>query len=312
VPFLPGFKTVSPAQSRSAVAFAVTLADLDADCTSPAGSQDNPLGLAVPHSLEDAPGVIDGLLAVLESQQDLQQWLRARGIRMACVLPVVECIASLADMWPVLADGAQAANAHQKRLVCATALSQLSVPAAGERASAHYPAAGMSAAGLERLSAVATRQIEKMIALSGQVLASMGSAMLDKLVQDCLARTHPSHEVEIGALNASLVSAGWLPPLARAIALSWKSAMAALEPEPVSIPAGSTINQITQLLSGNIGRKAPPVFAQAMQRALRAQTMEAALRTWVGNAKSAEGLGLLFQVQCDQLRQYCEQIVRAG
>lgn len=309
---LPGFKAVNPAQSRSTVACAVTLADLDADRTSPAGSQDSRLGLAALHSLEEPSGVIDGLLAVLESQQDLQQWLRAKGIRMACALPVVECIASLASMWPLLADGGRAANAQQRRLACAAALSRLSVLAAEGKALAPYRAAGISGAGLERLSVVATRQIDKMIAVSEQVLTSMGSAMLDKLVQDCLARTNPSHEVEIAALNASLVSAGWLPPLAQAIALSWKSAMVALESEPVPIPipVGSTMKQITQLLCESIERKAPPVFAQEMQRELRAQTVVAALRTWIGNAKSVEGLDLLFQIQCDQLRQYCEQAGR--
>ena len=116
----------------------------------------------------------------------------------------------------------------------------------------------------------------------------------------------------MAAMNASLVSEGWLPPLAQAMAMSWKAALAALESEPVSIPAGLTMKQVTQLLCGNIERKAPQVFAQAMQRALAAPTLLAALRTWIGDAKSVEGLDLLFQIQCDQLRQYCEQIVVAG
>jgi ankyrin repeat protein len=299
-------------RARPSVAFAVTLADLDADRKSIADPEGNPLWLAVPNSLDDAHAVIDELLAVLESKQDLQQWLWAKGIRIACVVPVVECLASLAGIWPVLANSAQAANAHQKRLVCAAALSRLSVLAAEGKALAHYQAAGISAAGMARLSAVATRQIEKLIAVSEQVLTSLGGVMLDKLVSDCLAGTNPSHEVEMAALNASLVSAGWLPPLAQAIAMSWKAALAALESEPVSIPAGSTMKQITQLLCDNIERKAPQIFAQAMQRALAAPTLLAALRTWIGDAKSVEGLDLLFQIQCDQLRQYCEQIVVAG
>ena len=299
-------------RARPSVAFAVTFTDLDADRKSNADPEGNPLGLAVPNSLDDAPAVIDELLAVLESKQDLQQWLWAKGIRMACVVPVVECLASLAGTWPVLANSAQAANAHRKRLVCAAALSRLSVLTAEGKALAHYQAAGISAAGLARLSAVATRQIEKMIAVSEQVLTSLGSVMLDKLVSDCLARTNPSHEVEMAALNASLVSAGWLPPLAQAMAMSWKAAMAALESEPVSIPAGSTMKQITQLLCDNIERKAPQIFAQAMQREQAAPMLLAVLRTWIGDAKSAEGLDLLFQIQCDQLRQYCEQIVSAG
>ena len=309
---LPCFPAVNPAQPRSAVAFAVTLADLDADRTSPADAQDNPLGLAVPQSLDDPLGVIDDLLAVLESKQDLQGRLRAKGIRMAAALPVVECLASLASTWPVLANGGRAATVVQKRLVCAAALSRLSVLATDGRALAYYKVARISAAGLARLSALATRQIEKLIAISEQLLTTMASAMLETLIPDCLARTSLARQVDAENLIASLVSAGWLKPLAQAIVASWKAALAVLEAEPLAIAAVSTMQQITQCVLENTERKAPQIFAQAMQRELAASTLLAALRTWIGDAKSAEGLDLLFQIQCDQLRQYCEQITSAG
>jgi ankyrin repeat protein len=309
---LPGFQHVDLAQSPSDVAFHVTLADLDADRTSPADPQDNPLGLAAPHSLDDPLAVIDELLAVLESKQDLQGWLRAKGIRMACALPVVECLASLACTWPVLASGGRAATAVQKRLVCAAALSRLSVLTAEGKALAYYKVARISAGGVERLSAVATRQIEKLIAISEQLLTSMGSAMLETLIPDCLARTSLARQVDTENLIANLVSAGWLTPLAQAIVTSWKSVLATLESEPLAIAAGSTMQQISQCVFENTEHKAPQIFAQAMQRQLAAPTLLAALRTWIGNARSAEGLDLLFQIQCDQLRQYCEHITSAG
>jgi ankyrin repeat protein len=50
----PAFHAVDLALPRSVVAFAVTLADLDADRKSPADAQDNPLGLVAPQSLDDS------------------------------------------------------------------------------------------------------------------------------------------------------------------------------------------------------------------------------------------------------------------
>ena len=311
-PALPGLFRVDPAPSPSAVAFAVTFADLDADRKSPADPEDNPLGLAVPHSLDDPLAVIDELLAVLESKQDLQQWQRAKGIRTATALPVVECLASLADTWPVHANSGRSATVYQKRLVCAAALGRLSMMTAKGEALQHYKESGISAAGVQRLSAVATRQIEKLIAVSEQLLTTMGSTMLDNLMPDCLARTSLARQVDMETLIASLVSAGWLAPLAQAIVTSWKSALATLEAEPLAIAAGSTMQQITQCVFENTERKAPRLFAQAMQRELAAPTLLAALRTWIGDTRPAEGLDLLFQIQRDQLRQYCEQTERAS
>ena len=313
---LPGLFRVDPGRSPSAVAFAVTLADLDADLDadrkSPADPEDNPLGLAVPHSLDDPLAVIDELLAVLESKQDLQQWLRAKGIRTASALPVVECLASLADTWPMHANSGRSATVFQKRLVCAAALGRLSMMTAKGEALQHYKESGISAAGVQRLSAVATRQIEKLIAVSEQLLTTMGSTMLDNLMPGCLARTSLARQVDMETLIAGLVSAGWLAPLAQAIVTSWKSALATLEAEPLAIAAGSTMQQITQCVFENTERKAPRLFAQAMQRELAAPTLLAALRTWIGDTRPAEGLELLFQIQCDQLRQYCEQTERAS
>jgi ankyrin repeat protein len=304
---LPDIDHFDPAHA----AYTVTLADLAADLKLPADPQQNPLGLVAPAYLEQPVAVIDELVAVLESGQDLLRWLRAKGIRMAGALPVVECLAALASTWPALANNRQAASAQQKRLVCAAALSRLSVLTGKGKALERYKAAGISAAGLERLSAVATRQIEKMIAVSEQVLTTFGSTRLDKLMQDCLAKTSFT-EVDTDALGASLVRDGWLAPLAQAIVRAWTAALATLEAEPLAIAEGSTVKQVTQGLRETIERKAPRLFAQAMQRELAAPALLAALRTWIGGARAAEGFDLLFQIQCDQFRQYCEQLGNAG
>ena len=91
--------------------------------------------------------------------------------------------------------------------------------------------------------------------------------------------------------------------MAQAIVTSWKSALATLEAEPLAIAAASTMQQINQCVFEITERKASQIFAQVMQRELVAPMLLAALRTWIGDAKSVEGLDLLFQIQCDQLRQ---------
>ena len=308
---MPGFQPVDLAQPPSDIAFAVTLADLDADRNSEADAQYKLLGPIVLQSLDDSLAVIDQLLASLETKQDLQQWLRAKGIRIACALPVVECLASLASTWPVLTNGSRAATVVQKRLVCAAALGRLAVLTADGRAFAHYTAAGISAAGITRLSAVATRQIDKLIAISEQTLTTMGKTNVENLIPVCLVRTSLARQVDAENLVADLVSAGWLMPLAQAVVTSWKSTLAALEAGPLAIATGLTMQQINQRVFESTELEAPQIFAQAMQRELAGQTLVAALRTWIGNAKSVEGLDLLFQIQCNHLRQYCEQTGRA-
>jgi ankyrin repeat protein len=309
---LPYFQPINLAQSPSDVAFAVSVADFDPDQKFTVDAQDNPLGLAEPHILDDPVAFIDELLSGLESKQGFQRWLRAKGFSMACAVPVVECLSMLAGGWPVLAKSEEAFDTHKKRLVCAAALSRLSVLTAEGKALAHYTVAGFSAANVERLSAVAARQIEKLIAVSEQLLTTMGGDMLEKLIPDCLAATSLARQVDVENLSANLRSAGWITPLAQAIVTSWKAALATLESEPLAIPAGSTMRQITQSVFKNAERKAPLYFSHAIQRAMAAPMLLAALRTWIGEARSAEGLDLLFQIQCDQLRQYCEQIVSAG
>jgi len=292
-------------------AYTVTVADLAADLKLPADPQQNPLGLVAPDYLEQPVAVIDNLVAVIESGKDLQHWLRANGVRMAGALPVVECLSALASTWSAMRDNLRGATAQQKRLVCAAALSRLAVLAGKGEALENYKAAGISAAALERLSAVVTRQIERMIALSEQVLTSAGDAMLEKLNRDCLAKTNFT-DVDTDTLRAGLVREGWLAPLAEAIVRAWATALASMAAEPLALRDGSTVKQVAHDLREQIEARTPRLFAQAMQRELGAQTLVAALRTWIGGARAAECLHMLFQIQCDQFRQYCEQLDSAS
>ena len=292
---------------RAQHAYCVTVADLAADLAFPADPQQNPLGLAARGFLDSPLAAVDELVAVFSWTPELLPWLRAKGIRMASALPVVECLSALASTWPKLANNAQAATAQQKRLVCAAALSRLPTLTGKGQALEGYTAAGISAAGRERLSAVATRQIEKIIALSEQVMTSFASARLDTLMRDCLARTSLA-SVDAVAMQASLVREGWLEPVAQAVVRAWTSALVTLDNEPLTTTNGSTVKQAREVLLEHIERNAPRHFALAMQRELDAPTLIAALRTWIGGATAAEAYHQLFQIQCDQLRQYCEQL----
>jgi hypothetical protein len=288
--------------------FTITLADLSANQETLADAQANPLGLADPQRLEQPLAFISELNAVLESGQDPGRWLRSLGVRMACALPVLQCLATLPETWPLLANKGQEANAQQKLIYCASALSRLLVLTNQGNAEDIYAMAGMSEAGIERLTVVANRQIEKFLSLAELAMTSLGSAMLERLVPNCLASTMLAYQVDEEALRATLVNAGFLKPVAQMITTSWKSALAALDADQVAIPAGYSAKQAAQYLCDHISRKAPEIFAQVMQRELGSPALLAGLRKLIGNTRAAEGLEMLFQIQCDQLRQYCAQI----
>ena len=327
--------------SPSDVAFDVTLADLVADQNSTFATDADPLGLVKPGSLDDPLVIVKGLIKLLGMNEEdqcadydfflkshdlqvrVQAWWHRKGIRAACQLPIVECFAGLNEIWPLFTHDEQVANYDQQSLVCAAALGRLSAITANGKALQHYKAAGISAAGVLRLSAVATRQIEKLIALSEQLLTTMGSAMLEQLMPACLARTGLDNQVDKKTLIADLVRVGWLMPVAQAIVASWESTRAILDAELVPIPEGSTMRQILQRVHEHDNRRAPLFFVQALQRELAAPTLLAALRTWLKlptirlphctlEMLTHEGIDALFQIQCDQLRQYCEQIASAS
>jgi hypothetical protein len=168
-----------------------------------------------------------------------------------------------------------------------------------------YTAAGISGASTVRLTVVANHQVEKVIAVAEQVLTSLGSAMFENLVQDCLARTDLAHQVDCGELSASLVNAGFLKPVAQAIAAAWAVALAVQGEAPALVPTGYTGRQLAQFMRDDVAAKAPEPFRKALQRELALPALLTAFRTLVGTTKQADALDLMFQIQCDQLRQYC-------
>jgi ankyrin repeat protein len=300
---LPQHDFSDPAHS----AFYVTMSDLQSAWKPPVAVFLN----AMTPKFWDIPAqplfFIDELVACVESGRSVLPWLRQRDVRTASALPVVECVASLAGLWPKLANSGKAASKHQKRLICAAALNMVTVLTADGKALLPYKAAGISAAGVASLSTVATHQIEGLIGVSENVLTTLGNTMVNALVQACMAASASSDPVEIDALRARLVDAGWLAPVAQAIAVSWKSPLAALEAGPAALPASSSIKPASTSGRRRVEREAPRLFAQALLRELDSPSLIAALRTLIGDNKAAEPIDILFQAQCDQLRQFCEQ-----
>ena len=349
----PKFDCINTSAEPAAVAFAVTLADLIADRKSPADVEENPLGLDPPDRLDNPRAFINlvfELLAIyyeesgihdseLPANRDkvkraLQEQLYSVGIRAACLVPIGECLASFPEVWPVFTDFKGKTNEKQMQLVCAAALRGLATMTANGAALRHYKEAGISAEGIARLSAVATRQIDKLIALADALLTTAGNDMAQELMPACLFRTGLENAVDTETLIAVLHKARWLKPVAQAIATSWEAALAALGAEPVSMPAGSTLKQMAHLLSEHVRREAPLRFAQMLQKELAAPTLLAVKRAWqertwmertgwerrdreagskpVFKMLTHEGIELLFQIQCDQLRQYCEQLLASS
>lgn len=92
------------------------------------------------------------------------------------------------------------------------------------------------------------------------------------------------------------------------IETSWSSTLATLDDEPGDMLAGCSRIEARQYLLDDIANRAPAPFAAALQRELDSPALVTALRDFIGDLKSAEGLHMLFQIQCDQLRQYCAQL----
>ncbi len=240
------------------------------------------------------------------------QWLREQGIRMACAVPVARCLASYRNAWDVPDNHGQVQNARQKQVYCVYALSRLRVLTADDQAVQAYRSAGISSAGVARLTVVARRQIDALVAVADQALQTLRVRMLQNLVQDCVAKTTASFQLDVDALAASLTNAGFFSSLAQAIAVSWQRALMALESEPVVVPPGLTMKQTVQYLREHTARKSPEFFARAITRELDRQPRHTAQGPRPGNTPMDDDLDALFQVQCVQLRQYCRQLLQTN
>ena len=278
--------------------FVVTVEDLAADCNTSAPA------LPVP---DQAQAFFDQLIELLakgqDTDEDLIQWLKDKGLRSAVARELLVLLNGAHAPWT-----ADSASVQQKMVYCLGALSHLPALGAAGKGLKLYQDAGISAAATERLGAVVSIQLDDMAKLAEGMLAGMGSDMMESLIDNCLARTNTDVEVNVAEFTESLIGQGYCSPVAQAMVRSWQAAMAALGALPMPPISSATIKQQMVVLKDHMVRHAPSLFAQALLRDLASHEPVRQLSA-MQDSKHDEVLHALFQVQCNQLRQFCEHLL---
>lgn len=185
----------------------------------PANHDTNPLGLRNPALLDHPRAFLAGMLAKFEqlhvkdadtSFECLEVWLGEQGIRSAASITMLRCLIGIPTVWTGLAHAGTPASTHQKLLYCASAMTRMPIPTAHISGAGLYEAEEISQAALKRLSGLASRQIDRLVALAEQVLGESGATMLSELVSSCLAKINLEYQVSLDELKARLVGAAFI------------------------------------------------------------------------------------------------------
>lgn len=297
---------------------AIPLSDLYLEHSMPAASTDNPLRLLDPRLLDEPDRFFQTLVAALNPNADgnvneaLADWLAAQGIRQSIVTPMMTSLGDLSQVWSVLAaPGQPSPTAQQKLAYCACTLSRLSLLVSDQKIAAPYLQANLSAAGVTRLSQLAIAQRDKLVALAEVAIAQLASDMLDRLATDCIAKTGIDLQIDAGALKTSMIDTGFAAPLADMLVNSWCAAIGQLKVAPIAMPQPFSMAAAMKVIHERIATEGARLFAQEILRQLDSQALLTQWRDKLGNTH-AEGLFALFDDQCRQLREYCEQMREHG
>jgi ankyrin repeat protein len=249
----------------------------------------------------------DRLASHQETGEDPLQWLTAKGLRCAYAQQLTAMLNGAQSPWTTAG-----ASRQQKMVYCLSAISRLpALGAAGEMLKL-YQDAGISAAAVERLGGVVSSQLNAMASLAADMLAGMGSEMTGALVDGCISRTNMAGDVNGAELMASLTGQGYCLPIAQAIVASWQEVLSApgLNEQQMSLAVNGTLKQLVALLQAQLAALAPALFAQALLRHLASHAPIRQLSAMQADSHD-EALHAQFQIQCDQLRQFCEQLLAA-
>jgi ankyrin repeat protein len=300
----------------------VCLSDLYQDWTMPATSTDNPMRLSNPCLLDNFDGIRSrlawhlGKTAYTPGNPKLASLLASEGIRntvtgpLARVLGDYDCVIRVFVQADEDYDGSGDLNSCQSRAYLASALSRLATLASDEQISAPYVKAGLSEAGVTRLSQLAIAQRDKIVALAEAVAAEQASEMLNGIVSNCRAETYIDLGANVNAIKPKLIDAGFIPVPANILVNSWHAALGELALRRVRIPQMGSIEEMTAFIGRSIEEEGSTLFAREIRRQLDlpellAQWRVALERFWTGGE---EGLFALFEDQCRQLREYCAQM----
>jgi hypothetical protein len=246
--------------------------------------------------------------------QALADWFSAQDIRHAVSAPILHSLGDLSKVWRLLAAPGQAGpTAQQKLAYCVSTLSRLGLLVPDQTITAPYLQATLSAAGVTRLSQLAIAQRDKLVTLAEVATAQLASDMLDRLATDCIASSGVGLRVDLDAdaLKASMINAGFVPPLAQALVNSWRAALEQLTSTPLAMPQMLSMTEMMTFIHDRVTTEGPKLFVREILRQLDTQALITEWRTTLGDTP-AEGLFALFDDQCRQLRQYCEQMGEHG
>jgi hypothetical protein len=285
----------------------IAIADLFA-CPFADGEQAATSGLQVLSDKAEPLSVLNQLIAAPESGSCPLTWCHRKRILMSVGIRLADALSQSRTELPLLAGAGCEVNPRQRAVYHAAALNMLQQAHAGAAPSKIYAAAGLSSAGVERLARVAQCQLDGLKVLSERTMVALAEQMLEPLIPICRQHTDRSAGVDAQALQACLVEAGFLPPLAHAIAGSWNAGLAKLGTTRLEAPPGVTIAQAIQLLDDVMAVRHPPLFAAALLDKLRERALLADFRALTAGTASTGVLDHIFQIQCDQLRQYCEHL----
>lgn len=308
----------SPAKRRENTVQAISLSDLYLEHSMPAASIDNPLRLLDPRLLDDPDRFFQALVAALmlnvsgNVNEAVADWLAAQGIRQSIVAPMMTSLGDLSQVWRLLAAPGQASpTAQQKLAYCAGTLSRLSLLVSDQKIAAPYLHAKLSAAGVTRLTQLAIAQRDKLVALAEVATAQLASDMLDRVATDCIVKTGIVLQVDAEALKTSMINAGFVAPLAQALVNSWCRAVEQLRTTPLAMPQMLSMTEMLTFIHDRVATEGPKLFVRELLRQLDTPALLAEWRTTLGDTE-VEGLFALFDDQCRQLRQYCEQMREHG
>ena len=275
-----------------------------------------PFGLLVADVLADrrgidttlpSPGDADAFFSGLVStfsfrpENDPVRWMCAHGIRGACLLQVHDAQIHLANM-----SLHEPRYARFKMTYCLSGLSRISVQDANDGVLALYRESGFDEETVERLGRVAIKQVGDLVRLATATLERIGAEMAASLVASCTAATKSDASYQTGAVRMSVEDLGYSPAAAHAIATSWEKMLRVTRARVVVASARRTGIPMTGPRDNPIAEDAPALFAAELLRQLDSDDCMAELLSILGDPNH-EVMHAQFQIQCDQLRQYCRQ-----
>nr|WP_314623471.1 ankyrin repeat domain-containing protein [uncultured Noviherbaspirillum sp.] len=249
---------------------------------------------------------LSDMIPVDGDTRPLLQWLRKQGVLMACAQELVALLAP-AGAWSPGADRGRRGDRRQQRLIyCISAVGQLAYTGAAERVRNSYQQAGTSPEGVGKLDKLARQQLGAVASSASTAAALLGGDLINLLIDHCLQQTSPKYEVRVLLLQECLVQAGFIEPLAMAVASGWQAVLAGMQQKQIIVPAGLSFVGIMEYIHKHVIGEAQTMLARALKERLKEHALLSSFQVML-QPKQEEAMHVLFQTQCNWLSQFCEQ-----